>query len=146
MFGENWYSYLQENGYRVTAPRKAVVTVLVSSNRALTPVEVFEEAVKKCPGLGLVSVYRTLEKFEELGLILRVHQTKNCQAFIKAGKGHQHLMICKKCGKSVYFEGDRLDLLFDNISKSTGFTIEDHWLQVYGICRDCNKTSNLPSK
>ena len=35
--------------------------------RALTPVEVYDAARKQCPGLGLVSVYRTLEKLEQLG-------------------------------------------------------------------------------
>ncbi len=114
---------------------------MVGSSYALTPVEVYDVARKDCPGLGLVSVYRTLEKLEELGLVQRVHQTKGCQAFIRAGDGHQHLMICTQCGKAVLFEGDQLDHLFNAVSKRTGFQIENHWLQVFGLCNTCRSDS-----
>ncbi len=141
MVVEDWNNLLQKHGCRLTAPRRAVVKTLVNSNRALTPVEAYEEARKQCPSLGLVSVYRTLEKLEELGLIQRVHQTKNCQAFIRSGEGHQHLLICSKCGNTVYFNGDQLGQLFYAISKSTGFYIENHWLQAYGLCKSCQAVS-----
>ena len=133
----NWFEIMQENGCRLTAPRRAVVETMEGNMRALTPVEVYDTARKKCPGLGLVSVYRTLEKLEQLGLVQRVHQTKGCQAFVRTGDGHQHLLVCQKCGKSVLFEGDQLEPLFNSISKTTGFQIESHWLQVFGVCKTC---------
>ena len=132
-----WFEMLQNDGCRLTAPRRAVIETLKANMHALTPVEVYESARKQCPGLGLVSVYRTLEKLEELGLIQRVHQTKGCQAFIRTGDGHQHLLVCNNCGKVVLFEGDQLDLLFKNISKISGFQIDGHWLQVFGLCKNC---------
>ena len=132
-----WFEMLQNDGCRLTAPRRAVVETLKANMHALTPVEVYESARKQYPGLGLVSVYRTLEKLEELGLIQRVHQTKGCQAFVRTGEGHQHLLVCNNCGKVVLFEGDQLDLLFKNISKTSGFQIDGHWLQVFGLCKNC---------
>ena len=132
-----WFEMLQNDGCRLTAPRRAVVETLKANMHALTPVEVYESARKQCPGLGLVSVYRTLEKLEELGLIQRVHQTKGCQAFIRTGDGHQHLLVCNNCGKVVLFAGDQLDLLFKTISKTSGFQIDGHWLQVFGLCKNC---------
>ena len=137
----NWCEVLQKNGCRLTAPRRAVVETMEGNMCALTPVEVYVEARKQCHGLGLVSVYRTLEKLEQLGLVQRVHQTKACQAFIRTGNGHQHLLVCQNCGKAVLFEGDHLDLLFNSISKRTGFQIESHWLQVFGLCRTCQSNS-----
>jgi Fe2+ or Zn2+ uptake regulation protein len=113
------------------------VETLVGSVHALTPVEVYNKTRKGYPGLGLVSVYRTLEKLEKLGLVQRVHLTKGCQGFVKAGDGHQHLMICTNCGKAVLFEGDQLDSLFNIVAKNTGFQIESHWLQVFGLCKAC---------
>jgi len=133
----NWFEIMQENGCRLTAPRRAVVETMEGNMRALTPVEVYDTARKKCPGLGLVSVYRTLEKLEQLGLVQRVHQTKGCQAFVRTGDGHQHLLVCHNCGKAILFEGDQLDPLFNSISKETGFQIEGHWLQVFGLCKTC---------
>ncbi len=55
--------------------------------------------------MGLVTVYRTVEKLEELGLVQRVHQPSGCQSFIAAAVGHQHLLICQSCGKVVFFDG-----------------------------------------
>ena len=134
---ELWLNALQENGYRLTGARKAVVETVAESRRALTPSEVYDMARAAYPALGLVSVYRTLEKLEELRLIQRVHQPQGCQAFISASEGHQHLLLCQHCGKMTYFEGDDLDGLISKISAKTSYKIRDHWLQLFGLCQDC---------
>jgi Fur family transcriptional regulator, ferric uptake regulator len=140
MTGRKWFNTLHNSGYRLTAPRRAIVEVMERSTHLLTPFEVFEAARKNCPALGLVSVYRTLEKLEELGLVQRVHQTRECQAFLRAGEGHQHLIVCTHCGEAVLFEGDQLEGLFNSISQNTGFRIDGHWLQVFGLCKTCRSS------
>jgi len=132
-----WLAQLQENGYRLTEARRAVIETVQQSTRALTPVEVFDTARKKYSALGLVSVYRTLEKLEELKLIQRVHQPQGCQAFIAESNGHEHLLLCKNCGRVTFFEGDDLDTLINTISKKTGYQISEHWLQLFGLCQTC---------
>lgn len=134
---ELWLAQLQSTGCRLTGARRAVVDVMESTPRALTPVEVYDAARKKDPRLGLVTVYRTLEKLEELGLIQRVHQEQGCQAFLRAGQGHQHILLCERCGRAVLFEGDDLNALFSRVSQQTGFEIKEHWLQVSGVCAEC---------
>jgi len=134
---ETWLNTLRENGYRLTEARKAVVDAVAESLRALTPLEVFDTARAAYPALGLVSVYRTLEKLEELHLIQRVHQPEGCQAFISASQGHQHLLLCQRCGQVSYFEGDDLENLMSGISSKTGYKIREHWLQLFGLCKDC---------
>lgn len=134
---ETWLTQLQESGYRLTGARRAVVDVIQKSRQALTPVQVFDRARKKYRALGLVSVYRTLEKLEELGLVQRVHQPQGCQAFITAGTGHQHLLLCQKCGTATLFEGDNLEGLITSIARRTGYQIKDHWLQLFGLCENC---------
>ena len=137
MTTERWLTHLQENGYRLTAARRAVVEAVQKSTRALTPVEVFDMARKKYRALGLVSVYRTLEKLEELHIIQRVHQPQGCQAFIAASQNHEHLLLCQNCGQVLFFEGDDLDTLIKSISKKTGYKINEHWLQLFGLCQAC---------
>ena len=137
MTTDAWLTQLQENGYRLTEARRAVVEITQKSTRALTPVEVFDMARKKYRALGLVSVYRTLEKLEELHLVQRVHQPRGCQAFISASQGHEHLLLCQNCGQVTFFEGDDLDILIKTISKKTGYLIREHWLQLFGLCQDC---------
>lgn len=132
-----WLEQLHDHGYRLTGARRAVVETVEKSTRALTPIEVYDMARKKYRALGLVTVYRTLEKLEELHLIQRVHQPMGCQAFISAGIGHQHLLLCQNCGRVAFFEGDDLDALTKAISKKTGYQINEHWLQLFGLCADC---------
>jgi Fe2+ or Zn2+ uptake regulation protein len=137
MTTDTWLDLLQENGYRLTEARRAVVETVQKSTRALTPVEVFDGARKKYPALGLVSVYRTLEKLEELHLIQRVHQPQGCQAFIAESSGHEHLLLCQSCGRVTFFEGDDLNSLINSISNKTGYLIREHWLQLFGLCQAC---------
>jgi len=136
---EGWLAQLRENGYRLTAPRKAVVGVVATSGRALAPAEVFELARERYARLGLVTVYRTLEKLEELGLVQRLHQPQGCQAFVAAVSGHQHLLVCQVCGQVVYFsgEGDRVELLMAEVGGESGYRVDEHWLQLFGLCTDC---------
>jgi Fe2+ or Zn2+ uptake regulation protein len=137
MTSEIWLTQLHESGYRITEARRAVVHTVAGTQRALTPIEVFDLARKAYPALGLVTVYRTLEKLEELHLIQRVHQPQGCQAFIAASQAHQHLLLCQNCGQVKFFEGDDLDTLTAAIAKKTGYQIREHWLQFFGLCQDC---------
>lgn len=137
MIANSWLNQLQENGYRLTEARRAVVKTVAATDRALTPIEVFDIARAQNPVLGLVTVYRTLEKLEELHLIQRVHQPQGCQAFIAASQTHQHLLLCQSCGQAKFFEGDDLDSLIAAISKKTGYQVREHWLQLFGLCETC---------
>ncbi len=137
MPADAWLEQLRDNGYRLTKARRAVVETVEKTARALTPVEVFDTARKKYRALGLVTVYRTLEKLEELRLIQRVHQPQGCQAFIAAGVGHQHLLLCRNCGQAAFFDGDDLETLTNAIARKTGYQILDHWLQLFGLCANC---------
>ncbi|MCD4674071.1 MAG: transcriptional repressor [Anaerolineaceae bacterium] len=132
-----WIFALRDHGYRLTDARKAVVNVVANSQRVLRPAEVFDFARQVYPRLGLVTVYRTMEKLEELGLIQRVHREQDCQAFVPTCSGHQHLLLCTQCGKYVYFEGADLTNLFAGVENDTGFTTQGHWMQIFGICPQC---------
>ena len=134
-----WFGRLQANGYRLTAPRQAVVEAIAGTARLMTPLEVYETARREYPKLGLVTVYRTVEKLEELGLIQRVHQPSNCQAFVAAARGHQHLLICESCGAVQYFSGEheKMEALIEAVADDSGYRVHEHWLQLFGTCERC---------
>ena len=139
---EEWLHRLQENGYRLTAPRRAVVETIAMSDRVLNPMEVFEQAKNRYSKLGLVTVYRTLDKLEELGLIQRVHRPSDCQAFIAASTGHQHLLICRICGRVKFFGGDEsMGELMAQVGHKSGYEVEEHWLQMFGVCEVCQRST-----
>jgi Fur family ferric uptake transcriptional regulator len=134
-----WLAHLDANGYRLTAPRRAVVEIIALSQHVLTPIDIFEQARTNYPRLGLVTVYRTLEKLEELELVQRVHQPSSCQAFIAAFSGHQHMLICQGCGRVEFFSGeeDRIETLMSQVGEKCGYQVQSHWLQLFGVCERC---------
>ena len=136
-----WLAHLQASGYRVTAPRKAIVEVVAHSDFALNPSQIFDQARVNYPAIGLVTVYRTLDKLTELGLIDRVHLPTGCDAYLPAPDGHQHLLICESCGKAEYFSGDNLGSLIQQVEQQSGYTVRSHWLQFFGCCAKCAATN-----
>jgi len=134
---DEWLNYLQNSGYRLTAPLRVLVGILSTSQHALGPVELYDLGRRQHPKLGLVTVYRTLDKLEELGLVQRVHQGNGCHMYLRAIQGHQHLLLCTCCGKAEYFSGDELNELIAATARKSGFNIQGHWLQFDGLCAAC---------
>jgi Fur family transcriptional regulator, ferric uptake regulator len=137
---ETWLLQFKANGYKLTGPRYSVVEILADTDKALTALEIYDQAHRQYPSIGLVSVYRTLEKLEQLGLIQRVHQKEKCQAYIAAPQGHEHLLVCHSCGRVSFFRGDNLKTLVNVVEEKTGYVIQEHWLQLVGICKECQHT------
>ena len=138
-----WLQRLKGNGHRITRQRCVIVEVLLGIDRALKPIEVYDLGRKSFPTLGLVTVYRTLENLEKLGLLQKVHQPQGCNKYIKSADGHRHLLICTSCGKAVYFDGFNLTQQFKKVSNELDFHINDHWLQLFGICSQCQSKAKV---
>lgn len=133
-----WEETLSQAGCRITAPRRAVMKVLAQTEWPLVPQEILALGVKLHATLSLVTVYRTLELFEELSLVRRVHQDDKCQGYLLTAAGHRHVLICEKCGRAVEFPGqDDLTALIARVEKETGYLIAAHWLQLRGVCPTC---------
>lgn len=135
----DWLAELQRRGYRLSRPLQIIVQLLAESNRALDPLELYDRGRQLYPPLGLVTVYRTLEKLEALGLIQRLHLQNHCNRYLRAAQGHEHVLICTSCGRTVFFEGDDLSRLMAITAQQSGFTIHDHWLQLFGLCSACQE-------
>ena len=133
----NWENELIQNGYRITRPRRIILDILAASSRPVTPMEIFDQARAVMPNIGLVTVYRTVEKLEELKLVDRVHHLGQCQTVFRGTHGHQHLLVCTRCGSSAYFDGLETEQQFIEIGKSHGYQVTGHWLQLSGLCREC---------
>jgi Fe2+ or Zn2+ uptake regulation protein len=129
---------LQESGYRLTAPRRVVIQILAETEFALNPAQIFNEARQLDPRIGLVTIYRTLEKLEQLALVQRVHNVEGCHAYIAAPDGHQHLIICRECSRAEYVDGnENLEPMINDMGTRHGYLINDHWLQLFGLCPVC---------
>jgi Fe2+ or Zn2+ uptake regulation protein len=129
---------LQESGYRLTRPRRAVARALVEAKDWLRPEEVQARARAYSRTVGLVTVYRTLAVLEELGLARRIHLESGCHGYAPAGLQHGHHLVCRDCHQVIEFPGgEDLGPLIRRISRKTGFVVEGHLLELTGHCPDC---------
>lgn len=127
---------LRQAGYRLTKPRLAVLRVLSENDESLSPHQIHRLGRATYPRLGLVTVYRTLEILDELGIARRVHSQGHCQSYARA-QGHRHYLICRRCGRVIEFPCEGLSALIQDLRHKTEYVIEEHLLELTGLCPEC---------
>ncbi len=129
---------LREHGYKLTPQRHAVLKVIAASHDHLTPEVIHEKARLNNPGIGLITVYRTLGLLNDLNLVCRVHSPDGCRSYMmRRPTDHHHHLMCSGCGKVVDFAGCALADLEQRLLEETRFNISGHLLEFYGLCPDC---------
>jgi Fe2+ or Zn2+ uptake regulation protein len=128
---------LSQAGYRITLPRRAVIRALLEDDGFSSPAEIRDRARAHHPTVGLVTVYRTLDLLSALAFVRRIHTEDGCHGYAVANHGHHHHLICRRCGTAVEFEGCELSPFLTRVSRQTGFVIEDHLLELVGVCAAC---------
>ncbi|MGD2206912.1 MAG: Fur family transcriptional regulator [Anaerolineae bacterium] len=128
---------LSHAGYRITQPRRAVIQALLEDEGNSSPAEVHQRARSHCPTIGLVTVYRTLDLLAEMGFVRRIHTDDGCHRYATTRDGHLHHLVCRQCGTTVQVEGCDLSTFLTRISRETGYEVEDHLLELIGLCSTC---------
>lgn len=129
---------LRGAGYRLTGSRKAVIRILFDAEDWLSPEQVHEQARRYWKPLGLVTVYRTLSLLAELGFVRRVHADQRCLGYARTELDHGHYLRCSSCRQAVEFPGtEDLSPLIERVARTTGFEIQDHLLELVGLCPSC---------
>jgi Fur family ferric uptake transcriptional regulator len=129
---------LRSRGHRLTPQRKAVFEVLAGNEgRPLNPEDVYVLARDKHPGLGLTTVYRTLELFQELEIVLPVHLHGDSHYFeINTGKHHHH-MVCISCNRVEVVDACLIEDIEEIVRDGSDFMITSHCMSLFGYCRSC---------
>jgi Fur family transcriptional regulator, ferric uptake regulator len=86
----------------------------------------------RCRGVGLVTIYRTLDLFSGLGLVRRL-DLGGGPRYGLTEVDHRHL-ICESYGDVSEFEECPVDLLR---LRDMDFEVGSHSLQIYGRCSGC---------
>jgi len=60
--------HLQEKGYRLTEQRKLLINIILEDS-CRTCKEIYYEAAKSDPAIGIATVYRTVAMLEELNVV-----------------------------------------------------------------------------
>ena len=129
---------LRRHGYKITPQRRTVINAIVQSHEHLTPAAIYKKVSRKDPGIGLVTIYRTLEILAGLGLICEMHAGGNCRSYlVRRPAEHHHHLICSDCGRVVDFTACDLTGLERRLSEETSFKINGHLLEFLRQCGKC---------
>lgn len=134
---------LANRRFRLTKPRRAVFEVLVGAGMPLSVAQIHARLNHK--SVNLVSVYRTVQLFVELGILRAIDASTGSQRFeaIEPYNDHHHHLICTRCGEIVELEGclltdKALDMISHRVRQEKRFEVTGHEVQLLGQCRDCS--------
>ena len=132
-------SVLRENGYRLTASRRAILQALVDSGGHISADELANSVNRTAPQVGRMTVYRTLDLLQQLGLIRAVYQGTGAAHFVLMDEGHHHHLLCSECATIVEFDDCVVQELEAQIQDRFRFEIQGHLVEFYGLCPDCQE-------
>ena len=132
---------LNSAGLRNTAQRALIMDIIRHGQGQvhLDADEVYRQAKEKQPRLSLSTVYRTLQKLKELGLIEELHFDDAHHHYeIKSPTEHHHL-LCQGCGKIIEFEYPLARMIKKNVPEAKDFEITVSEVRMTGYCVNCRK-------
>ena len=138
---EDWLTALDKSGLRVTSVQETLIDIFAHSEYPLSAEQAWEIARQSRPKTGRATVYRMVEKLENLGLIRRVHGYQGCSHFVPTLPELMMLFICLSCGRADYLDSQPLNDLIQQSEHISGHHITDSRLQLFGACADCQQNA-----
>ncbi len=126
---------LRQHAFKVTHARVKLLERLEHATRPMTAQELHAELADA--KMDLATVYRSLNKFADAGLVTRVQLGDEFDRFEFVKPHHHHHIVCNKCGKVSEIELCNLDALSNAIAKRTGFRNIEHQVVFRGECQEC---------
>jgi Fur family ferric uptake transcriptional regulator len=121
-----------------TESRRKILTFFLNSNDALTHGDIEKEVGHK---YDRVTIYRTLQTFEEKGIIHSIPTADNSIKYAlckECEEGHHHddhvHFICSNCEKTICLD----DVVSPKIDLPNGYAADNVQVIIKGICSDCN--------
>jgi Fur family transcriptional regulator, ferric uptake regulator len=130
---------LEREGYRLSAPRSAVVETLADLGCSVTAKEIADRLRDRGTDVGVASIYRTLELLDKLRLTRRVDAAEGVARYEPIGPSgeHHHHIVCDTCGEVSTFEDSDLERVIERLASRVDYTIDAHDVTLRGECPTC---------
>jgi Fur family ferric uptake transcriptional regulator len=131
---------------RWTMPREAILELLSKSSKHMSAKEIYASLYNTYPGMGLTTVYRTLDLLARMGIVTRLTLGDGQSRYefkLSEKKDHHHHLICTNCGEIIdysEFLDEELRLVRkteERLEKKYEFKIMDHNIEFLGLCEKC---------
>ena len=120
-------------GMRMTDQRRVIAQVIEAAADHPDVEELYRRASEIDPRISLSTVYRTVNLFEEAGLVTK-HDFKDGRARFELipDEHHDHL-IDIRTGKVIEFRNEEIEAIQEVIAKRLGYRLVDHRLELYAV-------------
>jgi Fur family ferric uptake transcriptional regulator len=136
---------LRERGGRMTRPRRLVINALLSGpGHHMTASDIVAAVRADDPEFYESTVYRTLDRLLELGVVERVQLGPGGAVFHLPHRPHHHL-VCERCGNVIEIPAAVLDDLSTRIRAEHGFRLRPSASTLVGSCARCDAAVETPS-
>ena len=130
-------SKLKEHDFRLTPQRLAVLKVLAVSEGHPTVERIYETVRAEFPTTSIATIYKTVNLLKQLNEVLELGFPDGSNRY-DGNKPYPHPhVICTKCKKIIDPSLGSLKDLTKEVIKETGFQIQNHRVDFFGTCRDC---------
>jgi len=138
---EEFKALLKQNSLKFTSQREIILKTLYKNQDHFTPENLYLLIKESYPDLniGITTVYRTLNLLEENNFASSISFGVSGKKFELNNKSHHDHLICQNCGKIVEFHNEKIEQLQQEIANIHNFKLNDHLMQLYGICKECQK-------
>lgn len=128
---------LEDAGYRLTAPRRALAQLIASRRGHFTAEDLLGESRRRRLGVTRATVFRSLDVLSELGLVERLDLPTGEHAFVACEPAHHHHIVCSRCGRSTEVADNGLEAVAAAIERQSGYRVDTHRLELFGLCPAC---------
>lgn len=130
---------LKKAGLKVTLPRLKILEILQKpNNQHISAEDVYKILLEQDEDIGLATVYRVLNQFDDAGILIRHHFEGGKSVFEISHKDHHDHLVCLRCGKVVEFEDPLIESRQIEVAAQNNMKLTHHSLYMYGECNDEN--------
>lgn len=135
--------YMAQHGLKSTRQRTLIIDTFFDLDGHHTVEDLWARVRQQDTKVSVATVYRTMKLLSECGLAhARNFGDGQTRYEAAVGRHHHDHLICTRCGLIVEFENDRIEQLQDAVARKHGFTVISHKMELYGLCRNCQQSSD----
>ena len=123
---------LKKAGLKVTLPRLRILELLEDDEKNhLSAEEIYRRLLGAGEEVGLATVYRVLNQFEQAGICIRHNFEEGHAVYELTPSDHHDHMVCLETGDVIEFTDDIIEERQKKLAKKEGFEIVDHSMVLY---------------
>lgn len=122
---------------RATRQRTAVANLLDQLDDFRSAQELHDELRKRGEGIGLTTVYRTLQSLSDAGEVDVLRTAAGEAIYRHCSSHHHHHLVCRHCGRAVEVEGPAVESWTSRVAAEHGFSNVSHTVEIFGSCENC---------